>query len=196
MVATLLLTSFISNAAIINYDEATSGDLSLNNFVFDTIGMQTFKGNASASTTNGTFSQDGDLFDFSILSGLEVSNVLFTATLESSSNISKAAARAGIRKDGEQLFHDTLDILGIMTGGMADVYKLPLGNATSLYRAGAGGLNLNLIDALSDYSISFNWELTFDVQKESAYTPVPEPTAFALFGIGIIGLCLSRLKKA
>jgi hypothetical protein len=194
--AILLLLSFMSNAAVIKYDEAISGDLSLNDFVFDTVGKQTFKGNALASMTSGAFSQDGDLFDFSILSGLEVSNVLFTATLESSSNVSNAAARIGIRKNGEQLFQDTLDILGTMIGGLADIDKLPLGNASSLYRTGAGGLDIELIDALSDYSISFDWALTFDVQKESAYNAVPEPATFALFGIGMIGLGVSRRKKA
>ena len=196
MAATLLLASVVSNAAIINYDEAISGDLSLNDFVFDTLGQQTFKGNASVNRTNGAFSQDGDLFDFSILSGLEVSSVTFTATLAHSSNIAKAAAKTSIRKDGEVFFQDTLDILGIMTGGVADVDKLPIGNASSLYRTGAGGLDIELIDILSDYSISFDWALTFNVQEESIHASVPEPTTFALFGIGMIGLGLSRRKKA
>lgn len=195
MATTLLLASFVSNAAIINYDETISGDLSLNDFVFDTVGKQVFVGNASVNRTNGAFSQDGDLFDFSILSGLEVSNVTFTATLTHSSNIANAAARTSIRKDGEVFLQDTLDILGTMTGGLADVYELPIGNAASLYRTGAGGIDIELLNASSDYSISFDWALTFDVQEEGVSTSVPEPTTFALFTIGIVGLSLSRRKK-
>lgn len=192
--ASLLLVTSFSNAAIINYDEAISGDLSLNDFTFDTVGNQTFKGNASVNMSGGVFSQDGDLFDFSILSGLEVTDVIFNTTLVDSINVSNAAARTSIRNNGIVYYRDTIDFLGSTSGGVVDVNNLPIGQATNLYRTGAGGTNLVLIDSNEDYSISFDWELTFKVENASAQ--VPEPAALSLFAMGILGLTIGRRKKA
>ena len=155
-----------------------------------------FKGNASANMTGGVFSQDGDIFDFTILSGLKVTDVLFSATIVDSNNVSNAAARTSISNNGVVLFRDTVDFLGTTSGGVADVFDLPISNAASLYRSGAGGADLDLTDYNNDYSISFDWELTFKVENKNTYSQVPEPTSLALLAMGMFGFTLSRRKKA
>jgi hypothetical protein len=194
--ATLLTASFFSQATIINYDEATSGDLALDDFFFDTVGNQTFKGNVTKNTTNGVHGGDGDLFDFNILAGLEVTNVIFSATVKSSTNVANAAAKTSIRNDGEQLFHESFDIINSITWGVADANELPIGNSSDLYRTGTGGLDLTLIEPSNDYSISYDWELVFQVEKANKVTSVPEPSPLALFGLGLLGLAFARRAKA
>ena len=78
--------------------------------------------------------------------------------------------------------------------GTPDITSTAAGTSSSFLRLGIRSANQDAADILNvdEFTAGTTWN---DVVP-AAITPIPEPTAFALAGIGFIGILLSRRKRS
>jgi len=193
-----LLMSFGAKAALIDFDEATDGNLSNSAggtddvFVIDTAGNNKWKGTGFLIfTPEGPIDFDLNRFSFTLAAGLEITGVSFqlsNAVIGSRSQLQHAiyAVYDGnpiIRVKAWESFYDTTGTaIGLPATPIIPAYPFDAGNY-SFYSQFWGAVR-----------VDSNWSWDLEIITSSAST-VPEPGTLVLLGIGFAGIGYRRHRS-
>ena len=186
------------NAALVNYDEAVSGDLIhlATTFNFDTSGVNSVSG----STEWASSGFDSDAFFFYLADGLQITDVSVVWSNPSLANLpngglswsflaqafsppplsSTTLLLSAIHLPSSVAVTETVIVVAPYTG--ADRYWLSNGTGRS-----------NATDPLLPWHVSASYDMSFTT---AAIPAVPVPAAVWLFGTALIGLVGFSKRKA
>jgi hypothetical protein len=184
----------IGEAAVVNYDEAVDGDLS-NSFGVITnigtlgIGLNTVSGSSVGFDVN-TANTDFDHFGFSIPSGATLTQISYSFTLTNESQaVPFISYWYSVGFDVGSVI--TSDIVNLSTdvspqSMFTNLFPgLPVINPAAIFMGQSGSFSNCFPDC--EWHVDYTWSLV--VQQ------VPEPSAFALLGLGLLGLGFARRRK-
>jgi len=179
----LLISS--SNAALVNYNEASDGELDFasTTFSIDTAGVNSISGSSSQEG----FTFDNDTFFFDLDAGLAITGLSLSFSNGAQQNII-------FEPQGfvQELGTPTLLMLttySIATDAETTTVSVAPPYSFSNYKVGLGGTTFG---GITEESLAtFDWNVTIMT------TAVPIPAAIWLFGSGLLGLVgMARRKKA
>jgi hypothetical protein len=187
-----------SQAGVVNYDEAVSGDLSpepavkLDHLepmtVFDLgVGKNTVAGTITYKS-NPALIWDTDNFAFTVPDGAElVSLTVDTAVIDGNPTYVSWRINTGFEWNNDSSAPESVGVLATPIPGSGDsgVSGLPLstGDYNLTFRFG-GQASIG-----TPYN-SFEYTVTLEVQRI-----VPEPTSLAIFGFGTLGLVAGGIRR-
>lgn len=187
----IVLSLFLAcNCFAVTYVESISGDLSYTGS--DSAGNPTYTDigilDLGVNTVSGHFFFDGaaidlfdfDSFDFTVASGMRLTSVFMeystTYVDRSDPTMMEASAQFNIMSPSSQLFYELLYFIG---DGNMEVFP-----GFSGVEAGSYSFTNSSLGTANDDM--WNTDYTFTLITTSS--PVPEPSTFLLFGIGILSL--------